>query len=94
MKLLYHPKVKSSDLRRMDPQVKRRIRAAIRSKLSDEPESFAKPLAYTRQGLWSLRVGPWRVIFALREDAVWVLRIGHRKDVYRDLEGRSVPEDD
>lgn len=94
MKLLYHPKVKTSDLQRLDSQVTRRIRAAIRSKLTAEPESFAKPLAYTRQGLWSLRVGPWRVIFTMREDAVWILRIGHRRDVYRDLEGRSVPGDD
>lgn len=31
---------------------------------------------------WRLRVGDYRVIFRV-DDAIHVLRIGHRKDVYR-----------
>lgn len=81
-RVLYHPLVRSRDIPRLDPPVRRRIKAAIESKLSDHPEETAKPLAHTTQRLWSLRVGDWRVIFALREDEVWILRVGHRREVY------------
>ena len=81
-RLLYHPQVLARDIPRLDPQVRKRIRASIESKLTEFPERFAKPLAHTTQRLWSLRVGDWRVIFALREHEVWILKIGHRRDVY------------
>jgi mRNA interferase RelE/StbE len=82
-RLLYHPLVVSRDIPKLDPPVRRRIRAAIEAKLIDRPEAAAKPLPHTTQRLWSLRVGDWRVIFALREEEIWVLRIGHRRDVDR-----------
>lgn len=81
-RLLYHPLVVAHDIPRLDQSVRRRIRAAIEAKLTDHPEATAKPLAHTTQRLWSLRVGDWRVIFALREREIWVLKIGHRRDVY------------
>ena len=92
-RLLYHPLVLSRDLPRLDPPVRQRIRAAIERKLTLRPEAAAKPLAHTTQRLWSLRVSDWRVIFALREDEIWILRIGHRRDVYEDRAYRQVPGD-
>ena len=73
--------VVSRDLPRLDPPTRLRIRIAIERKLTTRPEASAKPLAHTTQRLWSLRVGDWRVIFALRDDEIWVLRIGHRREV-------------
>jgi len=35
-----------------------------------------------------------RVIFALRDDEIWVLRIGHRREVYADRAFREPPADD
>lgn len=93
LRLLYHPKVVSDDLPRLDRPTRERIKRAIEHKLIQSPEQYAKPLAYTRAALWSLRVGAWRVIFALRTDEVWVLRIGHRRDLYRGLGGRVPPVD-
>lgn len=93
-RVLYHPLVRSRDIPRLDPPVRRRIKAAIESKLSDRPEDTAKPLAYTTQRLWSLRVGDWRVIFALREDEVWILKIGHRREVYSAGAYPAPPGDD
>ena len=88
----YHPKVVAKDIRRLDPPTRRRIRSAIEHKLGDQPEQYAKPLAYTRSALWSLRVGDWRVVFALRAEQLWILRIGHRTEVYESLADRGVPE--
>lgn len=88
-RLLYHPLVLSRDIPRLDPSVRNRLRVAIEGKLTEHPEAFAKPLANTTQRLWSLRVGDWRVIFALRGDELWIVRIGHRRDVYS---GGGYPE--
>lgn len=92
-RLLYHPQVLSRDVPRLDPQVRRRVRAAIERKLTKYPEAAAKPLAHTTQRLWALRVGDWRVIFALREEEIWILKIGHRRDVYENRSYRQVPGD-
>ena len=89
--LIYHPKVVRDDIPALDNPTRQRIRAAIEAKLGDYPEQHAKPLAHTKQGLWSLRVGDWRVVFAMREGELWVLRIGNRRDVYNDLSRRAVP---
>ncbi|MEM7482979.1 MAG: type II toxin-antitoxin system RelE/ParE family toxin [Acidobacteriota bacterium] len=93
-RLRYHPRVIARDIPRLDGSSRRRVKTAIERKLGTHPEQFAKPLAYTRAGLWSLRIGPWRLIFALRTDEVWILRIGHRRDVYDDLRKRLPPQGD
>lgn len=92
-RLLYHPLVLARDIPRLDPPTRRRVRAAIERRLTQHPEQAAKPLAHTTQGLWSLRVGDWRVIFALRDDELWILKVGHRRDVYEDRAYRQVPDD-
>lgn len=92
-RLLYHPLVLARDLPRLDPPTRKRIRSAIEHKLTQHPESAAKPLAHTAQRLWSLRVGDWRVVFALRDQEVWILKIGHRRDVYDDRAYRDIPGD-
>jgi mRNA-degrading endonuclease RelE of RelBE toxin-antitoxin system len=90
-RILYHWKVVGEDIPKLDPPTRKRIKAAIENKLSSRPEEFAKPLAYTKARLWSLRVGTWRVIFGLREEELWVLKIGHRREVYKGMD-REVPE--
>lgn len=89
--ILYHSEVVRRDIPRLDPPVRRRIQTAIEDRLATRPEDFAKPLAYNRAGLWALRVGAWRVIFALRDDELWSLRIGHRSEVYDALD-RETPD--
>ena len=92
-RLLYHPLVLSRDIPRLDPPTRKRIRVAIERKLTKHPEVSAKPLAHTTQRLWSLRVGDWRVVFALREKEVLILKIGHRRDEYSERAYREPPED-
>ena len=89
--IFYHPRVVARDIPKLDAPARKRVRAAIERKLIARPEQFAKPLAFTRARLWTLRVGPWRVVFAMRRSELWVLRIGHRSEVYEDLSGRYVP---
>ncbi len=91
LQILYHDEVVRRDIPQLDRPVALRIRSAIESKLTASPEDFGKPLAYTRSGLWTLRVGDWRVVFALKRDEVWILRIGHRDEVYKNLDSLIDP---
>ncbi len=79
----YHPLVQEKDLPRLGAADKERIRKAIESKLFTAPEKYAKPLQSTLKGYWSLRSGDWRIIFKLQGKEIYVLCIGHRKDVYQ-----------
>lgn len=53
--------------------------------LLDEPARVGKPLTRQLAGYWSARRGAYRVVYALDEEAAFVLvvRIDHRADVYR-----------
>lgn len=91
-RLLYHPDVAAEDLPRLDSQARARVHAAILDRLAAEPQRYGKPLRFTLKGLWSLRVGEWRVIYRIAADEVWILKIGHRRDVYQGAETRKSGE--
>ena len=50
-----------------------------------QPRRVGKPLRGELAGVWAARRGTYRVLYRLREDTheVIVLRIDHRRDVYR-----------
>ena len=51
----------------------------------DDPRSQGKPLKGALSELWRYRVGSYRIICQINDNAVTVLvvRIGHRKEVYK-----------
>jgi mRNA interferase RelE/StbE len=73
------------DLRAVDPQSAERILSFLAEKVASGPKALGGPLKGVR--LWRYRVGPFRIICKLneKEHRVVVLRIGHRRDVYRGL---------
>jgi len=56
-----------------------------RVKPADNPRQWGKPLHGDNGGLWRYRVGDYRLICDIQDKkiTVLVLRVGHRKDVYR-----------
>jgi mRNA interferase RelE/StbE len=52
---------------------------------ASNPRLLGKPLHGDKQGLWRYRVGNYRLICEIQDKrvVVHVLRVGHRKDVYR-----------
>jgi len=72
----------SRDLKKLEKREARRILDQIELSLSRHPESFPE-LKGKFAGLRRMRLGDYRVIFAILEDEALVLRIGHRKEVYR-----------
>lgn len=52
--------------------------------LQTDPLAFAKNIATpTPQATYRFRIGDYRVIFDREEDGILILRVGHRKDIYR-----------
>ncbi|HET7453536.1 MAG TPA: type II toxin-antitoxin system RelE/ParE family toxin [Thermoanaerobaculia bacterium] len=70
------------DLRRLDRAAADRILRQIEQKLS-APTRGGSPLSGEFAGLFRLRIGDYRVIYAKREGGFLVLRIAHRREVYR-----------
>ena len=80
------------DLRGLDKQVAHRITQFLRERLAviDDPRSLGAPLRSPRSGpvaapLWRYRVGDWRIVVRIEDEVlrVMVLRIAHRRNVYR-----------
>lgn len=72
----------SRDLARLGKAEARRILARIEKDLARKADTC--PMLQGKwAGLRKYRVGDYRVIFAILEGNVLVLRIGHRRDVYR-----------
>ena len=70
------------DLKRLGKTEARRILDQLEHELSRNPDKYPI-LKGEFAGLRKYRVGDYRVIFAILDRDVLVLRIGHRKDVYR-----------
>lgn len=59
--------------------------AFIFGSLASNPRRRGKPLQRELAGRWSARRGDYRIVYRLDEDTktMYVLKIGHRADVYR-----------
>ena len=81
----YLESVVHEDVPKLSTTARRRIRRAIEQKLVSNPLELGKPLRYSFKGARRLRVGDYRVIYRIEpEDLVVIVKIGHRRDVYRE----------
>lgn len=79
--IVYKSSIKK-DLRRIDRKKLPAILEDIESVLKDSPLK-GKELKGEFEGLFSYRVGDYRVIYTILGNTVMVLRISHRKDAYK-----------
>lgn len=70
------------DLRKLGQAAAVRVLLKVERMLASEGHK-GEALSGEFAGLYKLRVGDYRVIYARTEDGFLVLRIGHREDVYR-----------
>ncbi len=69
-------------LLKLDPQVARRVQAAIALLAEDPRPPASRPLR--GRPAWRVRVGDYRVIYTIEDDVllIVVVTLGHRRDVY------------
>ena len=85
--VIFHPAVKD-DATAIDKAITVRIQSAIATRLTTEPALDGKPLRGTLSGYWKLRVGDWRVVYAIHGAEVIVFAIKHRSHVYDEVADR------
>ncbi|MDE2006849.1 MAG: type II toxin-antitoxin system RelE/ParE family toxin [Rhodospirillales bacterium] len=73
-----------ADLRSLDRGAQDRIVRAL-DRLVRDPYASSNVKAMRGSETFRLRVGDWRVVYTLRDDRllVLVLRVAHRREVYR-----------
>ena len=70
-------------LRKFDPDVRRRIQAALEL-LAVEPRPPAAIRLVGGSGEWRVRTGDYRIVYEFNDGQllILVLRIGHRREIY------------
>lgn len=89
MNILYHHDVAKRDLPRLTKSLCKRIFAAVENKIMTAPLDFGKPLRSPLGNFRSLRVGDYRIVYALEKKRIIILAVGHRKDIYETAVGRQ-----
>jgi len=70
------------DAAALDPVARARIKKVL-LELSEEPTRRSKRLTNSDLVQCRLRVEDWRIVFDVDGDDVVILRIGHRREIYR-----------
>lgn len=70
------------DIDSLDIVAKRRLKKAL-EKLALSPLDYSTKLINSRIGEYRYRVGDYRVIFDLVGEEIIILRVGHRREIYR-----------
>lgn len=70
------------DIQRLEPAVKKHIGKAL-LRYEEGPLKYAVRLTESKLGTYRFRIGDYRAIFDLEDDEIVVLRVGHRRDIYK-----------
>ena len=75
------------EFKKLDKYTQRMLKAWISKNLVDceNPRLHGKGLTENRSGQWRYRIGDYRLICEIQDDALIILAlsVGHRKDVYK-----------
>jgi len=70
------------DLKRLNRLAKKEILNKL-AEYSKEPLEYARKLVNPKIGTYRFRIGDYRAIFDIEGKDIVILRIGHRKDIYK-----------
>ena len=70
------------DIKKLDSSIKSRIGNAL-IKLQDNPLLYSDKLSDPALGTYKFRIGDYRVIFDIEGNDVVILRVGHRREIYK-----------
>ena len=70
------------DIEKLERKVKDRIGKTL-LRYKEEPLRYAEKLSDPVLGEYRFRIGDYRVIFDVQGNEIVVLRVGHRREIYR-----------
>ena len=71
------------DIKNIDRKMQDIIKKAVEEEISKD-HKIGKVLKGNFKGCFSHRIGDYRVIYTVISQGILVLRVGHRKEVYRE----------
>lgn len=81
---LKYSKRAAKEISKLDNLVQRKIREEINTKLLKDPIASSVQLRnFEVVGVRRFRVGTYRVIFYVEGKAIEILRVGHRREIYK-----------
>ena len=72
----------AKDISKLEPEIKEKIGDALK-RYSKDPLNYARKMVDPSIGSYRFRIGDYRVIFDIECNEIIVLRVGHRREIYR-----------
>ncbi len=74
----------AKDLKSLDIRTQKRIIKKLKFYLnSNDPLAYSKKLADSEDGDYRWRIGNYRAVFDIKNDTIKLLRVQHRREVYK-----------
>ena len=70
------------DLENINEEIKNRIATKLKE-YAKEPLRYARKLINPKIGTYRFRIGDYRVIFDIDDENIVILRVGHRRIIYK-----------
>jgi mRNA interferase RelE/StbE len=70
------------DIEGLDPKIRERIGKTL-LRFKEDPFKYADKITDSALGTYRFRIGDYRVIFDVEGDNLVVLRVGHRREIYK-----------
>ena len=70
------------DIDALDTSVRQRVGKTL-LRYGPDPLKHAEPLKQSELGSYRFRIGDYRVVFDLDGDQIVIMRVGHRREIYR-----------
>ena len=83
MKVEYLESVVKDDISKLSKTNQNKIKKVIEERLVRDPVHFGKPLQHSLKGCRCMRAGRYRIIFKLKAKVILIIKIGHRKEIYK-----------
>jgi mRNA interferase RelE/StbE len=72
-----------ADLEKLDPPIQKRLIKKIGWFGAHFENHTPEPLSGDLSGAYKIRIGDWRVIYAVDKQAIVIYAIGHRREIYK-----------
>jgi mRNA interferase RelE/StbE len=79
---LFYTRSALKDIQALDTLAKKRVQKKI-EEYATNPTLHAKKLISPRIGAYRWRAGDYRIVFDIVENKIFILRIGHRREIYK-----------
>ena len=77
------------DISNIDKEILERIQRAKDIKISTRTEIYGSKFKGSLKDYSKIRIGYYRIIYMMRSKTVYILAVGHRKDIYKTATRRT-----